>query len=274
MTAQPLAPADLLDAARLPGPLPIPGTANFRAAAPGAPGLRPGVLFRGDAPAHLGDEGRDALVSLGIARLIDLRSDEEAAEAPDDVADTGIAVHRVSIMAGSVRDAMAQLAGGAVPDLRSLYAMMLRDGGSAFGRALTLIAEGGATVVHCTAGKDRTGLAIALALLAVGVDLETVVADYARTEENLAGAWVERMAARVARYGVALDGDLRELVASSPAPALRGAVQEVVLVNGSADAYLDGIGVDADVRARLRAVLRADDAPDAVSAESAPTSAH
>ncbi|MFJ4166027.1 tyrosine-protein phosphatase [Microbacterium sp. NPDC089698] len=247
----------LAEAARRPAPLPIPGTANFRAAAAGAPGLRPGVLYRADAPARLGDEGRASLEALGIVRLIDLRSDEEVADAPDDVAGTEITVHRIPIMAGSVRDAVTTIAGGGLPDLRSLYVMMLRDGGPAFGRALALLAEDGASVVHCTAGKDRTGLTIALALLAVGIDLDTVVADYARTEANLAGDWVDTMAAKIAQYGLTLEGSLRELVAGSPADAIRGALTEVVLADGSADVYLDAIGVDAALRSRLRDALRA-----------------
>ena len=43
-------------------------------------------------------------------------------------------------------------------------------------------------LVHCTAGKDRTGIVVALALLAVGVDRQAVVDDYARSEANLRGS--------------------------------------------------------------------------------------
>ena len=52
--------------------------------------------------------------------------------------------------------------------------------------ALRLIAHtDGATIVHCAAGKDRTGVVVALALDAVGVDREAIVADYARTAERM-----------------------------------------------------------------------------------------
>lgn len=240
-------------------PLPIPGTVNFRAASPASAGLRPGVLFRADALGAVGDDGRRALVDLGIRRIVDLRSDQETAEAPDDVDGTGIEVVHVPIMGGSVQDSLAQLFGGGGLTLATLYATMLRDGGAAFARVLGLVAEGGPTVIHCTAGKDRTGIAVALSLLAVGVPLDDVVADYARTEANLAGPWVEAMAARIAAYGIPFDGTLQEIVSGSPAEAIRTALDEVVLVDGSADAYLDGIGVDAALRARLRTALLADD---------------
>lgn len=236
-------------------PLPVAGTVNFRAAVAGSAAVRPGVLFRSDGLGSLGPEGRRALAGLGIARIIDLRSAEEAADAPDDVEGTGIEVVHVPIMAGSLRGFMAQLSDGEGPSLSALYVTMLRDGGAAFARVLSLVAEGGPTVIHCTAGKDRTGLAVALALLAIGVDVDDVVADYARTEGNLAGEWVDAMAGRLASYGVPFEGPIRELVSGSPAGALRGALDEVVLADGSADAYLDRIGVDDELRSLLRAVL-------------------
>jgi protein-tyrosine phosphatase len=61
--------------------------------------------------------------------------------------------------------------------------------------ALRLIARpGGATVVHCAAGKDRTGVVVALALDAVGVERNAIVDDYARTSERLRPL-LERLAA-------------------------------------------------------------------------------
>jgi protein-tyrosine phosphatase len=43
----------------------------------------------------------------------------------------------------------------------------------------------GAVLVHCAAGKDRTGVVVALALDAAGVDRETIVADYLATAERI-----------------------------------------------------------------------------------------
>ncbi len=61
--------------------------------------------------------------------------------------------------------------------------------------ALRLIATtDGATIVHCAAGKDRTGVVVALALAEVGVDRDEIVADFARTGERI-DAILARLAA-------------------------------------------------------------------------------
>ena len=57
-------------------------------------------------------------------------------------------------------------------------------------------------LVHCTAGKDRTGVAIALLLDAVGAERDAVVADYAASEANLSGAWADRMFAMIDAMGI------------------------------------------------------------------------
>jgi hypothetical protein len=49
-----------------------------------------------------------------------------------------------------------------------------------------IASDGGATIVHCAAGKDRTGTVVALALSAAGVEREAIVADYVATGERIA----------------------------------------------------------------------------------------
>jgi hypothetical protein len=63
--------------------------------------------------------------------------------------------------------------------------------------ALRMIAYSpGATIVHCAAGKDRTGVVVAIALTEVGITREAIVADYARSAER-----IEAIFARLARSG-------------------------------------------------------------------------
>jgi protein tyrosine/serine phosphatase len=66
------------------------------------------------------------------------------------------------------------------------YPLLLQDRPDSVLRALRLIADpGGATVVHCAAGKDRTGVVVAVALSAVGVDDTAIVADYLLSADRI-----------------------------------------------------------------------------------------
>ncbi|WP_053204810.1 tyrosine-protein phosphatase [Jiangella muralis] len=68
----------------------------------------------------------------------------------------------------------------------------------------TMATSGGSTLVHCAAGKDRTGVVCALALSVVGVDRQAVVDDYAQTGERI-DAIMSRLKA-TATYAADLDG--------------------------------------------------------------------
>jgi protein-tyrosine phosphatase len=73
------------------------------------------------------------------------------------------------------------------------YLAYLRDRPDSFVGALEDIAAGpGPVIVHCAAGKDRTGMVVALALAAVGVERQAIVADYALTGERI-GAIMRRL---------------------------------------------------------------------------------
>jgi protein-tyrosine phosphatase len=112
-----------------------------------------------------------------------------------------------------------------------------------------------AVVVHCTAGKDRTGVVTALALLAVGVDRDEVVADYARTEANLAGEWLDEMVALMGRFGVPDAPELRVLMGGSPPEALAGVISRIEREHGSAREYLLASGLTLDELGQLERLL-------------------
>lgn len=74
----------------------------------------------------------------------------------------------------------------------------------------TIANSAGATIVHCAAGKDRTGVVVAFALAEVGVPVDEVVADYVRTEERIDGIVgrlrsSETYAADIAKAGESVD---------------------------------------------------------------------
>ena len=94
-----------------------------------------------------------------------------------------------------------------------------------------------------------------LSLLAIGLDTDTVAADYALTQANLAGEWTERMLRKVRRFRVPVSEALLEVLAHSPEPVLRDTLDWVAAEYGGVTGYLASVGVGEDVIARLRARL-------------------
>ena len=110
----------------------------------------------------------------------------------------------------------------------------------------------GAAIVHCAAGKDRTGVVVALALSAVGVQREAVVADYAATGERV-NQIVERLG-RSATYGA--DIKSKPAAAHLPRPQTMAAfLDELDSRYGGAVSWLAAHGF-ADELPQLRAKLR------------------
>src|SRR5690606_26221954 len=127
----------------------------------------------------------------------------------------GAELVRIPIVAGGPRTDPSSI------DLRALYRTILADHGAQLGLAIRAVAQADAPViVHCTAGKDRTGLVVALSLLALDVPLEDVVADYELTGRHLEGEWTARMVRRLRRFRVEVTPNLLEVVAASPGPVL------------------------------------------------------
>lgn len=235
--------------------IPVPGTYNFRdvgglAAQNGT--VREGVLYRSDGLHRLGETGRAALRDLGVGIVIDLRDENEAAMMPDDLGDLDLEVLRLPVFEGS-----GASQGAAGISLEALYERIVTQHASVVVAALREISSAGdsAVVVHCTAGKDRTGIVVALALLAVGVDRESVVVDYASTEANLAGEWLEEMVGLVTRYGVPDSPGLRTLMGGSPRDAIEGAIEIVERDHGSVREYLLASGLSLADLAALETLL-------------------
>jgi len=120
------------------------------------------------------------------------------------------------------------------------------------------LGEGGAGVIHCAAGKDRTGIGCALTLIALGVDEETVFADYEFT--NAAVDLEKRMpkiqARMEERLGRKLDSASLRPMLGVEVDYLRNALDAIEARYGSALAYMEQqLGVGARERAALQAKL-------------------
>lgn len=227
----------------------VPVTFNFRAVAPAA--LRPGALYRSDALHRLNADGRRRIRELGIGRVVDLRSAfDRRIGGRDRLRGTGAVRTSVPLAGGAMRVDPAEIT------LRGVYRMLLAQHPAPFGDVLRMIADADAPVlVHCTAGKDRTGLVSALALAAVGVERDAIVADYAATGANLAGEWTRRMLRKVRRFRVPMTDALVEVLAASPPDVLIDTFAWLDEQHGGVDDYLSAIGVDDAVRERLRSRL-------------------
>jgi protein-tyrosine phosphatase len=111
----------------------------------------------------------------------------------------------------------------------------------------------GAAIVHCAAGKDRTGVVVALALTLAGVEADLVVADYAATEEKL-DLIVERLGRSRMYAGGVAD---RPVKAHAPrAETMKAFLEQVTVRYGGVEGYLTASGFAPDEIALLRAKLR------------------
>jgi len=216
-----------------------------------------GAVVRADSIRRLSPQGWSQLVDYGIGRIVDLRFHDELAADPP--ATLPVDVVHVPVLPdpasadwheiGSLLDAAAE----GVSAVRAVYLEFLDRYPQGFARALSAIAGAppGGVLVHCMAGKDRTGLVSALLLRVAGVSVADVSADYALTEQNLKPLWQPWFDAAPD------DGERarRRLMSVTPAAAMQGVLHELA-ARGGEEAYLREAGVtDAElqaVRIRLR----------------------
>lgn len=139
-------------------------------------------------------------------------------------------------------------------DLAGHYTGYVERAGANIGTALKVLADpaSGTSLVHCAAGKDRTGVVIALALSLVGVTRAAVVADYVRSAER-AEAILARLAATAA-YGPGLVG-VTAVQTAPVASSMEGFLDAVDREYGGPHGLAMSLGVDEETVARLAARL-------------------
>jgi protein-tyrosine phosphatase len=244
--------------------------------------VRSGLIYRSNALNRLTDADVDAVGTLGLACVIDFRHQQEIeligadrlpSPAPrvvslplfdpdHDVFTAVSAVLRGQAGAEAIehlRDDAAS--GGAAVMMIDLYRRFVsaQESRDVFAAAMRIIATPGELplLFHCAGGKDRTGWLAATLLCALGVDRDTVMADYLRTTELTAGgreSMIATMATRVAQPEIILP--LLEVRTEY----LEAALQEADRDYGGMDGYLtDGLGLTAAQLDRLRAVLLTDE---------------
>lgn len=168
--------------------------------ADGGARTRPGRLVRSDNLQDLSPTDITRLVDdIGVTTVIDLRSvGEVESEGPGPLKALASVEHlhlslipEAGVMTDVAKDALAINRERAVrrdPDdvAGAFYIGYLEDRPDSVVGALKAIAEApGTALVHCAAGKDRTGVVVAMALSAVGVPRDEVIADYVATGERI-----------------------------------------------------------------------------------------
>ena len=146
-------------------------------------------LFRSDHLADLTPADHARIRPLELARTFDFRGIAERAATPYDL--PGVTQHSLAIEPTVVQRmhdiaaAGTALTAPVVTELmKELYRALINDRADRFAELFGhLIDSDAPSVFHCTAGKDRTGIAAALVLLALGVSRDVVVADYMLTNE-------------------------------------------------------------------------------------------
>lgn len=144
-------------------------------------------LFRSDHLAGLTPEDARVLAGLGLTRTVDFRGQAESAALAYALPEVRYhalpieptVVQRAKEMAIAGHQITAPIAVGLMQDT---YRAFVSDNAEQFaGLFEQLLADDTPLVFHCTAGKDRTGFAAALILLALGVSREVVMQDYLLT---------------------------------------------------------------------------------------------
>ena len=221
--------------------------------------LRPGMAIRTDDLAYVTEDVAQRLSDDGLAAVIDLRS-------PLEVAVTGrgplgtrpVAYHHLPLIAdvgASMKDDRPVLGH---ETMGAMYVRMAESAAPQLVTALAVIAHTPGTVAfHCAAGRDRTGVLAAMLLLALGADDDAIVADYARTEENMPAILRRNepvMGAMWRALGIDLDAhDGSALSHAGMHVSMRILLDTLRRRHGDALTPLRAAGLSDDLVARLRA---------------------
>jgi len=206
-------------------------------------------IFRSNHLGHLSEADAATIRSIGLRRAFDLRGREErsaVACALQEVAVHSLPIEPTVVAALRARHAAGMLsAADAREIMRESYRNYVRHHTDCF-RALFahLLQDHTPLVIHCTAGKDRTGFACALVLHAFGVPDDIIAEDYLLTN---------RFYARDPASGSDLPDDVREAIGSVEASYLAAAFGAIDADYGGLDIYLtDALGLGDGERATLQ----------------------
>jgi protein tyrosine/serine phosphatase len=196
-------------------------------------------LFRSDSLARIDPADAASFTALGVRTVIDLRRPREIARDGRVPEFPGLAYHHLHPEHAEWEDATDHDEPSDARWLANRYLDIAYSGAAAMVAAVTVIAEAdnAPVVVHCTAGKDRTGVVTALTLGALGVADDVIAEDYALTA-GTTGPAMEYM-----RRINPLIANMPERYLAAPADAMRLFLTDVRARHGSVRGYLVAMGL-------------------------------
>jgi protein-tyrosine phosphatase len=231
--------------------------------------VKAGRLFRAGHFHDVDDSAQQALQALGIDAVFDLRNSKEREKRPNRFGEKHAPItHQLELDPGSgatwqgvfkrsnnaekisldtqqVEQVMCTLNTSLVTDHATVYRRMFE----------TLLAnEPQAAVFHCASGKDRTGIAAALLLAALGASRDTIVADYLLSNEYLDAQ--QHIARAIADFGNVLsmtDGAALQALYKVRAAYINAALDKIDAEYGGMENYLlCAMGLDKEARQILQ----------------------
>jgi protein-tyrosine phosphatase len=220
--------------------------------------VKEGLLFRCGAMSDIPDHAFDDFAELDIGVICDLRSHEEAETSPTPEGGPFACRVHIPIWPGSstqFQETASKQSRGPSPDqfaefMASITREIARDHVEAYKKLMReLVSTDKGFLLHCSAGKDRTGFGAAIILTLLGVDHDTVMHDYLVSNES--GDLFERMRTRMLQnlkdHGMSskIDDEIIKVMSGVRAEYLLGAFEEIDTHYGGMSGYLEEVGISA-----------------------------
>jgi protein-tyrosine phosphatase len=253
--------------------LALEGGCNFRDIGGYAAGngqtVKWGQVYRTGVLSYFTTSDHPALLKLGVRAICDLRRSEEREREPTRWPDAS--VHALSwadtANVPTIRGFAAsrpKTPAGMRESMIELYRVLPMWMGPRIRGLFDCIATGKApVVVHCAAGKDRTGVAIAVLLSALGVTRETILADYLLTNDTadfeqfiLTRQHSHLGLAEMHQPLLSMPEEIRRVLFTADADYLQAALDQIDTGYGGLDQYLDTyLQIDRQSLQRVRDLL-------------------